>query len=314
MSDVEHEVVPLNRLLEIMCCLFWPPASAWTYEELKLSSWRWEVYKFRASPGHTLHSFILYSPQSFEYRIIYLYFKHIVLLYHLTTMKYKSASIQTLSCLAAWHAASASATCHDYVLIDSRGTGELQGESIGFRSMIAQVMDALPNGARHDTVYPAGPDLTQITTFIGSTDIETLIQHGLTDCPSQKYALLGYSQGATVTNQVLQKFTPFSAEGQAIKAVVLVGNPYHVPNQQGNKDEKCGTSTAGANGVLNPIADFRIPASWYQTGKVLDICYTNDAVCNGINIGDLFSPTHLVYGFDKGVQSCGAHFLVMQLA
>lgn len=227
-------------------------------------------------------------------------------------MKHTSAYLHCVL-LAAWQASAASATCKDYLLIDSRGTGELQGESIGFRGMISQVMTALPNGGRHDTLYPAAPDLTQQTTFIGSTDIERLIQNGLKNCPEQKYALLGYSQGATVTNQVLQKFAPSSTEGQAIKAVVLVGNPYHVPDAQGNKDEKCGTKTAGANGILNPIADYRIPGAWYQTGKVLDICYTNDSVCNGLNLGNLFSPNHLVYGFDPSVQSCGAHFLVTKL-
>ena len=87
------------------------------------------------------------------------------------------------------------AACHDYVLINSRGTGEPQGESIGFKEMISEVLATLPNGVRYDTVYPAAPDLTQQTTFIGSSDIENEIQQGLQACPEQKYALLGYSQG-----------------------------------------------------------------------------------------------------------------------
>lgn len=208
----------------------------------------------------------------------------------------------------------ASAVCYDYLLIDSRGTGEPQGESIGFRGMIDQVMATIPNGGRHDTIYPAAPDGTQKTTFIGSKDIEKVIQDGLQACPAQKYALLGYSQGATVTNEALQFFSPSSPAGQAIRAVVLVGNPYHLPNKQGNVDENCGTTTAGASGVLLPTASYTIPDSWYDTGKVQDICFTDDSVCNGFGLGDLLSPSHFFYGFSKSVQDCGANFLVKKLA
>lgn len=98
------------------------------------------------------------------------------------------------------------AACHDYLLIDSRGTGEPQGESIGFKGMISQVMAALPNGARYDTVYPAAPDITQETTFIGSKNIEQVINQGLQTCPQQKYALLGYSQGENPSSTLPASF------------------------------------------------------------------------------------------------------------
>ncbi|KAK4498754.1 hypothetical protein PRZ48_009264 [Zasmidium cellare] len=206
------------------------------------------------------------------------------------------------------------AACYDYVLINTRGTGEPQGESIGFKEMISEVLATLANGVRYDTVYPAAPDLTQQTTFIGSSDIENEIQQGLQACPEQKYALLGYSQGATVTNEVLQAFAPTSPQGQSIKAIVLVGNPYHLPNKPGNVDEDCGSSTAGASGVLLPTANYTIPDAWYATGKVRDICFTDDPVCNGYNVGTLFSPSHFFYGFSESVQECGREFLVEMLS
>lgn len=96
-----------------------------------------------------------------------------------------------------------SAACNDYLLIDTRGTGEPQGESIGFKPMIAETLATVPNGARYDTVYPAAGDLTQQTTFIGSHDIEKKINQGLKSCPQQKYALLGYSQGTEPTYALL---------------------------------------------------------------------------------------------------------------
>lgn len=101
----------------------------------------------------------------------------------------KTIALLLVNCLTAY------AACNDYLLIDTRGTGEPQGESIGFRGMISDVLATLPNGARYDTVYPAAPDVTQQTTLIGSSDIENVIQQGLQTCPQQQYALLGYSQG-----------------------------------------------------------------------------------------------------------------------
>lgn len=207
------------------------------------------------------------------------------------------------------------ASCARYVLIDSRGTGEPQGESEGFVSMISMVLSALPNGTRYDTVYPATADITQETTFTGSVDIERFINSGLVSCPAQKYALLGYSQGATVTNEVLHNFTVSSPQGQAIKAVVNIGNPYHLPNKTGNADDKCGSTTDGATGALvGQGTQYEIPDSWYATSKVRDICFENDQVCNGINAADLLSNAHLLYGMTASVQSCGADFLIAKLS
>ncbi|KAI7259290.1 hypothetical protein KC345_g10352 [Hortaea werneckii] len=89
----------------------------------------------------------------------------------------------------------AGATCYDHLIIDTRGTGELQGTSIGFAAIIDQVKESVPNVGVHDTIYPAAPDVTQLTTLVGAHDIEQTIQQGLKDCPNQLNSLLGYSQG-----------------------------------------------------------------------------------------------------------------------
>jgi hypothetical protein len=204
--------------------------------------------------------------------------------------------------------------CHSYILINTRGTGEPQGESAGFHTMIASILHSVPGGASYNTSYPAAPDLTQYTTLVGSKDIISLIEKGTISCPAQEYALLGYSQGATVTNEVLQHFAPFSLEGEKIKGVVLIGNPYHLPNKLGNVDEKCGFSTVGASGIGLGSEPYEIPDEWYASGKVRDICFTNDQVCNGVNVGNIFSGTHLKYGSDESVQSCGASFVVGRLS
>ena len=206
------------------------------------------------------------------------------------------------------------AECHDYFLINTRGTGEPQGESIGFRGMIAEILRSVPGGNSYNTRYLAAPDATQYSTLIGSKDIIELIEEGTKNCPAQEYALLGYSQGATVTNQVLQHFATSSQEGQRIKSIVLIGNPYHLSNRQGNRDETCGSSTAGASGILLGSAPYEIPEDWYATRKVRDLCFADDQVCNGASVGNLFSGAHLLYGFEESVQSCGAGFVVGQLS
>jgi pimeloyl-ACP methyl ester carboxylesterase len=209
---------------------------------------------------------------------------------------------------------SAGTDCHDYVLINTRGTGEPQAPSVGFRKMIEAILLEVLGGTSYDTRYLAAPDATQLTTLVGSRDIIELIKEGTQSCPDQKYVLLGYSQGATVTNQVLQHFDTKSNEGDNIKGVVLIGNPYHQPNEVGNLDEDCGSTTAGAMGILNRIADYTIPDTWYTTGKIRDICSTDDQVCNGISASNLFSGTHLLYGFTESVQTCGSDFVINQLS
>jgi hypothetical protein len=206
------------------------------------------------------------------------------------------------------------AECNDYVLINTRGTGEPQGTSIGFRAMLNDILAAVPGGSVYDTRYPAAPDATQLTVKIGTDDIIRFINNGIASCPDQIYALFGYSQGATVTNLVLQHFNTTSVQGQLIKSVVNIGNPYHLPNRLGNADENCGASTAGATGILNPIDDYGIPDTWYTTGKVEDICFTNDQVCNGVSAGNLFSGDHLLYGFSESVQTCGEEFVIPKIS
>lgn len=50
------------------------------------------------------------------------------------------------------------AGCTTYTLIDTRGTGEAQGPSSGFRTMNSNIMSKLAGGKEYDTVYPASAD------------------------------------------------------------------------------------------------------------------------------------------------------------
>lgn len=63
---------------------------------------------------------------------------------------------------------STGSACTSYTIIDTRGTGEAQGESRGFTTMNQRIMQQVTGGSRYDTVYPAGynQDSSQATTDV----------------------------------------------------------------------------------------------------------------------------------------------------
>jgi len=204
-------------------------------------------------------------------------------------------------------------TCHDYVLLEARDTFEKQGPSRYLAGMVNNTLATVPNGTLYDVVYPASPDLTQLTTLMGSTDINHFFTRNLAHCPDQKYSLLGYSQGATVVNEALQKIDSSNTTiFNAIQSIVLIGNPYHLKDKRGNVDQFGGNSTAPFDGILY-LMGITIPDMWYRSGKVLDICHTDDPVCKGIDLSSLFDFTHLEYADDKSVQMVGGKFLIDSL-
>nr|XP_023907957.1 uncharacterized protein LOC112019674 [Quercus suber] len=217
--------------------------------------------------------------------------------------------------LATIVAASNSSMCRDYVLISTRGTSEPQGSSIAFKSMINTTLATIAGGIEYDTVYPAFYNLTG--AFVGTADISRFINDGVAACPRQKYALLGYSQGALVTAIALNKnfSDPASAAYQAVQAIVVVGNPGHVYGAAANVDEHGGATTRNFTGSYYLGGTGAIPAQYYADGKVLDICYQGDVVCALPPNGTLaILPPHLLYGSTPHVQAMGAEFLIRKLA
>lgn len=225
-------------------------------------------------------------------------------------MLFKSTLLAVLASCAV--GAPAVQDCHDYVLISARGTGELQGPSFGFLGMIKQTLSQVPGGVEYDVVYPAAPDLTQQTTFIGAKDIEKHVNNGFRSCPNQKYALMGYSQGATVVLEAFQNLDG-TAAGDQIKAVVLIGNPYQVKNQQSTVDQNGGSFTRKFDGILLPLAGtLNLQPKLPQNGDALNICFIGDPVCTGVEFA-ISSPAHLAYGLSPAVQNMGAKHLIAKL-
>jgi thioesterase domain-containing protein len=142
-----------------------------------------------------------------------------------------------------------------------------------FQTAIEQALANNTNAVSQSVLYPAAPD--QNVTF-GVQYTLDLIKYGLQDCPQQKYFLFGYSQGATVVLEALDKMD--NASAAAVASVVLVGNPYRLPGRRSNVDFEgqhdnrtalgmFTTQSIQSNGTIPKYSD-----DFDRSGKVKDIC------------------------------------------
>lgn len=236
---------------------------------------------------------------------LFTHFKHFLLL---ISAPYFAAALPSHQSTEKVHRA---ASCYNYVLISTRGTFEAQGPCPSLAGMINQTLTNVPGGVEYDTVYPAADNGTEVE---GAENIRSYIEAGLQSCPCQKYALLGYSQGATASAIAMNYFNDTtSAAYNAIRAVVLIGDPVKKANEIANVDENGGDSTRSTDGVYYELQNNEtISAPWYSSGKLLDICYSGDLVCNGLVFGASFIP-HLLYQYSSSVQNEGARWLESHL-
>ncbi|KAI3397086.1 hypothetical protein diail_11229 [Diaporthe ilicicola] len=184
-----------------------------------------------------------------------------------------------------------------------------------FHSMIQTVLGRLPGGVSLPVQYPAGP--SQNTTS-GEKFVVDTINREHRKCPAQKYALFGYSQGATVMLRALSQLDEEIIG--AVKSVILVGNPYRLPGKASNVN---GTSQPGNDDTVGMFVNSTIAnnetvpqlsSELDQSGKVLDYCLEDDTVCAlnpvckcQISIG------HLLYGSVASIQDTAIEHVVARL-
>ncbi|CDS00018.1 uncharacterized protein SPSC_02694 [Sporisorium scitamineum] len=195
------------------------------------------------------------------------------------------------------------AACSTYVIIDTRGTGEAQGPSAGFRTMNSRIRSTVSGGSEYDTVYPA--DYSQ-NSASGTADIVCKVQTTLASNPSTCFILEGYSQGAAATVDAMPKLT--GANFDAVKGVILIGDPEHKADLACNVDGNGGKTTYSSTGIESYKAG--IPSSWVS--KTLDICIYGDGVCDSQH-GYGITAQHLQYPNNASVQSMGANFAIKAL-
>jgi hypothetical protein len=147
---------------------------------------------------------------------------------------------------------------------NTRGTGEPQGESSGFRTINSRVRTALSGGKTYNTVYPA--DFSQ-NSAAGTRDIVNKIQSTLQSSPNECFILEGYSQGAQATVNAMSQLT--GASFDAVKGVFLIGDPAHKRGLACNVDNMGGSTTRDVDGLSARLGG-GVPSNW--VGKTLDVC------------------------------------------
>ncbi|KAJ4355019.1 hypothetical protein N0V95_003290 [Ascochyta clinopodiicola] len=198
----------------------------------------------------------------------------------------------------------ASASCPSYTIINTRGTGEAQGPSAGFRTMNSRITAALTGGKIYNTVYPA--DFSQ-NSAAGTQDIINKITRTLATSPNECFILEGYSQGAAATVNAMPRLT--GANFDAVKGVFLIGDPAHKAGLTCNVDNNGGTTTRNVNG-LSARAGTTIPSNW--VAKTLDVCILGDGVCDTTN-GQGINRQHLQYPNDAPTQNLGTSYVTKRL-
>ncbi|KAI1336782.1 A cutinase-like protein from cryptococcus Sp [Xylariaceae sp. FL0016] len=198
----------------------------------------------------------------------------------------------------------ASSTCPSYTIINTRGTGESQGQSAGFKTMNSRITSQLPGGTIYSTVYEAG---WSQDSEAGTEDILDKIKSTLASSPDECFVLEGYSQGAAATVNALPQIAGDAFD--AVKGVFLIGDPEHKAGLACNVDNNGGTTTKSARG-MEASGSGGIPDNWVS--KTLDVCIYGDGVCDAAH-GFGITMQHLEYSSDSATQNLGTTFVVEKL-
>lgn len=153
--------------------------------------------------------------------------------------------------------------CSSFEILVGRGTGEIGrfGLIVG-DPLVSAVTRLVPGTRGYAVQYPADSSATSVSTGVNDT-VQRLIAQDKA-CPSQKFALVGYSQGAGVMRGAAPKI-PDSIQQNKILAVVMFGDP----------------------GLRRLSKEFPAPLQ----SRLFENCAVGDPVCTS---GDSFGP-HMTY-------------------
>jgi hypothetical protein len=184
--------------------------------------------------------------------------------------------------------------CAAVNIITARASTEAAGEGITAGLVTQIVNSSKQTVSREAVVYPA-----TLTNYAGSesqgvTNAEQELTTAVANCPNQKQVLLGYSQGAEVSMDVIAGNSEVSGAVQPIStaisshvvAIANFGDPGHVTGQSWD----LGTATAGG---LFPrhTAQLQLLSAFGGSSKIAAWCDANDPYCaGGFNLN-----THLTY-------------------
>jgi acetylxylan esterase len=216
-------------------------------------------------------------------------------------------SIAALAAPTASAAAPPASGCAAVNLIVARASTEAPGEGVT-QTLATQIVNSSKQTVSQEAVvYPA--TLTNYTSSesLGVTNAEQELTTAVDNCPNQKEVLLGYSQGAEVSMDVVAgnsevggTVPPVStAISSHVVAIANFGDPGHVVG------EPWDLGTATLNGLFpRGSAQLTLLAAFGGSSKIAAWCDFNDPFCaSGINL-----TVHLTY-LDR-YQNAAASFVL----
>ncbi|MBM6406090.1 cutinase family protein [Phycicoccus sp. CSK15P-2] len=126
----------------------------------------------------------------------------------------------------------AAADCSDVDIVFARGTGELPGLGFVGRPFASELTSRLSGYSVSTYAVDYAANSSQTSAGPGATDMSNHIREVASACPSTRFVIGGYSQGATVTDIAVGIRTgsssgqPIAAQDEPrVAAVVVFGNP-----------------------------------------------------------------------------------------
>ena len=200
--------------------------------------------------------------------------------------------------------------CAAVNIITARASTEAQGEGVT-GSLVTQIVDSSTQTvSREAVVYPA--TLTNYTSSEsqGVTNAKQLLTTAVQNCPAQKEVLLGYSQGAEVSMDVIAGNSEVGGTVQPVStaisshvvAIANFGDPGHVVGQPWD------LGTATVKGLFpRGTSQLQMLSAFGGSAKIAAWCDSNDPFCaSGANL-----TVHLTY-LDR-YQNAAATFVLSKV-
>jgi hypothetical protein len=193
-----------------------------------------------------------------------------------------AACLAAAACTAAGAAAPRATGCAAVNLIVARASTEAAGEGVTQRLATQIVNSSKQRVSQEAVVYPATLSNYASSESRGVTNAELELTTAVRNCPSQKEVLLGYSQGAEVSMDVIAGNSEVSGTvspvGTAISSHVVAianfGDPGHVAG------EPWDLGTATLPGVFpRGSAQVTLLAAFGGRSKIAAWCDADDPYC-----------------------------------
>jgi acetylxylan esterase len=221
-----------------------------------------------------------------------------------------AASAANLPAAALPAAAPPAGGCAAVNLIVARASTEAPGEGVT-QSLATQIVNSSTQTVSQEAVvYPATLTNYASSESQGVTNAEQELTTAVQNCPNQKQVLLGYSQGAEVSMDVVagnsevgRAVAPVStAISSHVVAIANFGDPGHAVGQPWD------LGTATVRGLFpRSSAQIALLAAFGGSSRIAAWCDANDPYCaSGINL-----TVHLTYL--NRYQNAAANFVLSRI-